>query len=129
MSVTASSPDGLRVAVIGAGMSGILTGIRLRAAGIGNFVIYEKADTLGGTWRENTYPGLSCDVPSHHYVYSFEPNPDWTHLFSPGAEIQAYFARTAHKYGITPYIRYGKRVVRAVWKHGPAKSARPSRSG
>ena len=66
----------LEIAVIGAGMSGILTAIRLLDAGFERFVVYEKADRLGGTWRENTYPGLSCDVPSHHYVYSFEPNPE-----------------------------------------------------
>ena len=115
MSVNEPDPAALRVVVIGAGMSGILTGIRLRAAGIENFVIYEKATRLGGTWRENTYPGLSCDVPSHHYVYSFEPNPEWSHLFSPGAEIQAYFERTAAKYAITPCIRYGKQVVSASY--------------
>ncbi len=103
----------LKVVVIGAGMSGILTGIRLLDAGIDDFVIYEKADRLGGTWRENTYPGLSCDVPSHHYVYSFEPNPEWSHMFSPGAEICAYFERAAEKYGITAHIRYNKEVTRA----------------
>ena len=103
----------IRVAVIGAGMSGILTGIRLLEAGIRNFVIYEKAATLGGTWRENSYPGLSCDVPSHHYVYTFEPNPEWSQMFSPGPEIRAYFERAADKYGIAPYIRYNKQVVAA----------------
>ena len=103
----------LKVVVIGSGMCGILTGIRLLEEGIDDFVIYEKADRLGGTWRENTYPGLSCDVPSHHYVYSFEPNPEWSHMFSPGAEIYAYFERIAEKYGITSYIRYNTEVTRA----------------
>jgi cation diffusion facilitator CzcD-associated flavoprotein CzcO len=79
----------LRFAVIGAGMSGVLTAIKLREAGYRDFVVYEKADRLGGTWRENTYPGIACDVPSHLYSYSFEPNPDWSHRFSPGPEIQA----------------------------------------
>lgn len=113
MTVTATRTRDLRVIVIGAGMSGILAGIRLQQAGITDFVIYEKAASLGGTWRENTYPGLTCDVPSHHYVYSFEPNPEWSHLFSPGAEIRGYFERAAAKYGVLPYIRYGRRVTRA----------------
>ncbi|MCZ6893412.1 MAG: NAD(P)/FAD-dependent oxidoreductase [Gammaproteobacteria bacterium] len=106
----------LEIAVIGAGMSGILTAIRLLDAGFKRFVIYEKADRLGGTWRENTYPGLSCDVPSHHYVYSFEPNPDWSHMFSPGPEIYAYFDRVAQKYGVESYIRYDKEVTRAEFR-------------
>ena len=105
--------DDVRVVVIGAGMSGILTGIRLLEAGIHNFVIYEKAATLGGTWRENSYPGLACDVPSHHYVYSFEPNAEWSQMFSPGPEIRAYFERTAHKYGVASHIRYHKEVTAA----------------
>ena len=79
----------LRFVVIGAGMSGILAAIRLREAGFDDVVVYEKADRLGGTWRENTYPGLSCDVPSHFYSYSFALNPEWSHRFAPGAEIQA----------------------------------------
>ena len=115
MSTGNSRSRDLRVVVIGAGMSGILAGIRLRQSGINDFVIYEKADRLGGTWRENTYPGLSCDVPSHHYVYSFEPNPEWSHLFSSGAEIENYFKYSADKYGVSPHIRYGKQVTRAVY--------------
>ncbi len=108
----------IRVAVIGAGMSGILTGIRLLEAGIHNFVIYEKAASLGGTWRENSYPGLSCDVPSHHYVYSFEPNPEWSQMFSPGPEIRAYFERTAEKYGVSAHIQYNKELVAANFCDG-----------
>ena len=108
----------LKVVIIGAGMSGILTGIRLLDAGIDDFIVYEKADRLGGTWRENTYPGLSCDVPSHHYVYTFEPNPEWSHMFSPGAEIYAYFERVAEKYGITQRIRYNREVTQADYTDG-----------
>ena len=89
-----------RVVVIGAGMSGILAAIELEQAGYDDVAIYEKADRLGGTWRENTYPGIACDVPSHFYSYSFEPNPDWSHRFSPGAEIQAYFEDVARRYGV-----------------------------
>ena len=95
--MTVDAPEGaaeagrtdLRFLVIGAGMAGILSAIKLREAGIDNFAIYEKADRLGGTWRENTYPGVACDVPSHLYSYSFAPNPEWSHRFAPGAEIEA----------------------------------------
>ena len=71
------------VAVIGAGMTGILMAIKLREAGITDITILEKADKLGGTWRENTYPGIACDVPSHVYSYSFALNPDWSQLAKP----------------------------------------------
>ncbi len=74
----------LKGAVIGAGMAGILSAVRLPEAGIEDFTIYEKADGIGGTWRENTYPGLSCDVPSQLYSFSFAPSPDWSRHFSPG---------------------------------------------
>ena len=84
----------LESCIIGAGMSGLLMGIRLQKAGM-RFRIYEKATSVGGTWRENTYPGLSCDVPSFFYSYSFEPNLDWTHRFSPGPEIREYLERVA----------------------------------
>ncbi len=76
--------DGMsvRVAVLGAGLSGICMAIQLRKQGIHDFVMFEKADSVGGTWRENTYPGIACDVPSHVYSYSFELNPDWSHAYS-----------------------------------------------
>jgi cation diffusion facilitator CzcD-associated flavoprotein CzcO len=101
----------MRVIVVGAGMSGILCGIRLLKDGISNFTIYEKGGRAGGTWRENTYPGLACDIPSHVYAYSFEPNPDWSYQFSPGPEILDYMERTADKYGVTPFIRFGEEVT------------------
>jgi cation diffusion facilitator CzcD-associated flavoprotein CzcO len=101
----------LRVIVVGAGMSGILCGVRLQEEGVGSFTIYEKGDRAGGTWRENTYPGLCCDIPSHVYSYSFEPNPEWSHQFSPGPEILEYMERTADKYGVTDFIRFGEEVV------------------
>ena len=90
----------LRFAIIGAGMAGILSAIKLQDAGLTDFTVYEKADRVGGTWRENTYPGLSCDVPSHLYSYSFAPTPEWSHRFSPGEEIQGYFERVAREHGI-----------------------------
>jgi cation diffusion facilitator CzcD-associated flavoprotein CzcO len=108
----------LRFAVLGAGMSGILSAIKLREAGYDDFTVYEKADRLGGTWRENTYPGISCDVPSHLYSYSFEPNPDWSRRFSPGAEIQAYFEGVARRRGVMPRIRFGDEVTRLQFANG-----------
>ncbi len=106
---TAPAND-VRVIVIGAGMAGILTAIRLREYGYENFVIYEKSDRVGGTWRENTYPGLACDVPAHLYTYSFEPNPEWSRYFAPGEEIQAYFERVAENYNVTEKIRFNARA-------------------
>jgi cation diffusion facilitator CzcD-associated flavoprotein CzcO len=103
--------DHLHFAVIGAGMAGILATIKLTEAGYTNVVVYEKADRLGGTWRENTYPGLSCDVPSHLYSYSFRLNPDWSHLFSPGEEIQAYLETVAREYDVESRVHYGEEVV------------------
>jgi cation diffusion facilitator CzcD-associated flavoprotein CzcO len=105
------SKQSMRIIVVGAGMSGILCGIRLRQQGIHDFTIYEKGSRAGGTWRENTYPGLACDIPSHVYAYSFEPNPDWSHQFSPGPEILDYMERTADKYGVTESIRFGEEVT------------------
>jgi cation diffusion facilitator CzcD-associated flavoprotein CzcO len=105
----------LRVAVIGAGMAGILAAIKLDEAGFDDVVVFEKADRLGGTWRENTYPGIACDVPSHLYSYSFAPNPDWSRTFSPGEEIQGYFERVARERGVLPRIEFGHEVVGCEW--------------
>ena len=110
--------SGPRVVVIGAGMSGILAAIKLGEAGIRDVVVYEKADRLGGTWRENTYPGLTCDVPSHFYSYSFALNPEWSHRFPPGAEIEAYFEEVARRYGVDRLIRYGAEVDRCAFEGG-----------
>jgi cation diffusion facilitator CzcD-associated flavoprotein CzcO len=103
------------VVVIGAGMTGLLLAIKLRESGISDVTVLEKADSIGGTWRENTYPGIACDVPSHAYTYSFEPNPDWSMHFPPGAEILRYFERVFHKYGIDRCTRFGEAVTRCAW--------------
>jgi cation diffusion facilitator CzcD-associated flavoprotein CzcO len=107
-----------RVAIVGAGMSGICMAARLKDAGIHTFTIFEKSDRLGGTWRDNTYPGLACDVPSRFYQFTFAPNPDWTHLFSPGDEIWAYFDGVADKLGIRAHIRFGTEVVSGRHQNG-----------
>jgi cation diffusion facilitator CzcD-associated flavoprotein CzcO len=107
---------GPRIVIIGSGVSGILMGIRLRQRGVTSFTILEKAADLGGTWRDNTYPGVACDVAAHLYVYSFEPNPWWKRRFASGTELLRYFARTARKYGVHPHIRFGQEVTSAEWR-------------
>jgi cation diffusion facilitator CzcD-associated flavoprotein CzcO len=113
-----STERDLRVIVIGAGMAGIASAIKLLEAGIDDLCIYEKADRVGGTWRENTYPGIACDVPSHLYSYSFEPNPEWSHLFSPGDEIQRYFEEVAAKHRIEEITRFGEEVTHLEHRDG-----------
>ena len=108
----------LRVVIMGAGMAGILAGIRFREAGYENLTIYEKADRIGGTWRENRYPGLTCDIPSHAYTYSFAPNPDWTRQFPAGPEIFDYFAGVVDSYGLDEAIRYGEEIEACVREGG-----------
>lgn len=99
-------------------MAGILAAIELTKAGITDFTVYEKADRLGGTWRENTYPGLSCDVPSHLYSYSFALTSEWSRRFSPGSEIQAYFERVAAEHGVPQRVRFGDAVTECIYSDG-----------
>ena len=101
--------------IIGAGFAGLCMAIRLKQAGYHQFVILEKNDDLGGTWRDNKYPGCACDVPSHMYSFSFELNPDWSRMFAPQQEIWAYMRECAAKYGIAAHIRYGCSVERMEW--------------
>jgi cation diffusion facilitator CzcD-associated flavoprotein CzcO len=103
------------VLVVGAGASGLGAAIRLSRAGVGDLAVLEKAGALGGTWRDNTYPGCACDVPSALYSYSFAPNPEWTRAFAGQAEIRAYLQDTAARFGVTRKIRYGVEVTRAQW--------------
>lgn len=107
-----------RIVIIGAGMAGILSVIKLREAGYHDFTVYEKTDRIGGTWRENTYPGIACDVPAHLYTYSFEPNPDWSSTFASGPEIQRYFERVVEKYDVRPAIRFNEAVDRCEFVDG-----------
>jgi cyclohexanone monooxygenase len=104
--------------VIGAGAGGIATAIRLRERGVSDLVIFEKAGEPGGTWRDNTYPGITCDVPSHLYRFSFAPNPDWSHKYSPGPEIQAYMRKVAADYGVEARVQFNSEVLSAAWKDG-----------
>ncbi|MCX7893948.1 MAG: NAD(P)/FAD-dependent oxidoreductase [Burkholderiales bacterium] len=100
------------VAVVGAGFGGLGMAIHLARAGR-SFVVLEQAASLGGTWRDNRYPGAACDVPSNLYCFSFEPNPDWTRVYPEQREIEAYMNRCADQYGVRPAIRFGARVVTA----------------
>ncbi len=89
--------------------------VRLKREGIEDFVVLERADELGGTWRDNTYPGCACDVPSHLYSFSFAPNPDWSRTFSGQAEIWAYLRSVAHEHELDRHIRYRHEVTSAIW--------------
>ncbi|WP_342051747.1 MULTISPECIES: flavin-containing monooxygenase [unclassified Cupriavidus] len=103
------------VAIIGSGFAGLGMAIRLRQSGVEDFAIFEKADSLGGTWRDNHYPGCACDVQSHLYSFSFAPNPDWSRMFSPQPEIRAYLERCADRFGLRPHLRFGHELRRASW--------------
>src|SRR3954447_13386706 len=118
-----------RVAVIGSGFGGIGTVIRLQQRGITDVVIFEKAGEVGGTWRDNTYPGCQCDVPSHLYSFSFAPNPDWTRAFAPQPEIQAYLRRVTDEYGVRPLVRTGHEVLDARWDDDRARWVIRTRAG
>jgi phytoene dehydrogenase-like protein len=103
------------VVIIGSGFGGIGMGIALGKAGTKDFVILEKNSDLGGTWRDNLYPGCACDVPSPLYSFSYELNPAWTRLFAPQPEIWDYLRSCSAKYGIDEHIRYGVRVDAMEW--------------
>jgi cation diffusion facilitator CzcD-associated flavoprotein CzcO len=107
-------PD-FSVAIIGSGFGGIGMAARLKRAGVHDLVVLERDDALGGTWRDNSYPGAACDVPSHLYCFSFAPNPGWSRSFSPQPEIWAYLNRVAAAEGVTGHIRFGHEVTAARW--------------
>lgn len=104
-----------RVAIVGAGFAGIGMAITLRRAGYRDVVVLERAGAVGGTWRDNTYPGCQCDVPSHLYSFSFAPKHDWTRSFGLQEEIRAYLEECADRFGVRPQIRLHAGVERARW--------------
>jgi cation diffusion facilitator CzcD-associated flavoprotein CzcO len=108
-------PDHVEVAIIGAGFSGIAMAVELRRAGRDDFVLLERGNDVGGTWRDNSYPGCACDVPSHLYSFSFAPKPDWSSTFSPQEEIWQYLRDTAGEQGIYPHVQFGCEVEEARW--------------
>jgi cation diffusion facilitator CzcD-associated flavoprotein CzcO len=106
----------INVVIIGAGVSGIALYIRLlQYVPNASVTIFEKNPSVGGTWYENRYPGVACDIPSHVYQYTFEPNTDWSKLFAPGAEILEYVKGVAHKYGVDEKVKYNTKVVQTEW--------------
>ncbi|MFN8644156.1 MAG: NAD(P)/FAD-dependent oxidoreductase [Candidatus Binatia bacterium] len=102
-----------RIVIIGSGFGGLGLAIRLKRAGIDSFTILEQSDSLGGTWRDNSYPGAACDVPSMLYCFSFEQKTDWTRKWSSQSEIRQYMEDCARRNGILPHIRFGVRVAGA----------------
>ncbi|MFJ3663975.1 flavin-containing monooxygenase [Streptomyces sp. NPDC090119] len=105
----------VRVAVIGSGFGGLGAAVRLRREGITDFVVLERAGGVGGTWRDNSYPGCACDVPSHLYSFSFAPNPDWPRTFSGQEHIRAYLERVADDFGLRPHLRFDSEVKLMTW--------------
>ncbi|MFI8481059.1 alpha/beta hydrolase fold domain-containing protein [Pseudomonas sp. NPDC078700] len=105
----------VRILIIGSGFAGLGLAIQLQKAGIDDFLILEKAEEVGGTWRDNSYPGAACDVPSHLYSFSFEPKLDWTRKFAPQAEIRSYIEHCADKYQLGRHIRFNSEVASAVY--------------
>jgi cation diffusion facilitator CzcD-associated flavoprotein CzcO len=108
-------PDHVQVAIVGTGFSGLGMAIRLKQRGMDDFIVLERAGDVGGTWRDNTYPGCQCDVPSHLYSFSFASNPGWSRTFSEQPEIWEYLRRCADDYGVRPHIRCGHEVTAARW--------------
>ena len=104
-----------RVAVVGTGFAGLGMAAQLTAHGFEDFVVFERADDLGGTWRDNTYPGCACDVPSQLYSFSFAPNAAWSRAFAPQGEILAYLGDCARRRGVLPHVRFGHDVRAITW--------------
>src|SRR5215213_9497353 len=103
------------IAIVGSGFSGIGLAVQLRRAGVGDFVVLERGDGVGGTWHYNTYPGCACDVPSNLYSFSFAPNPGWSRTYSSQPEIRAYLERVVDRFGVRPKLRLNTEVLEASW--------------
>jgi cation diffusion facilitator CzcD-associated flavoprotein CzcO len=109
------------VAVVGAGFGGVGAAVMLRRAGYDDVTVFERGERVGGVWNHNTYPGAACDVPSHLYEFSFEPNPRWSRRYAPQAEIQAYLEDVARRNGVLDRIRTSTEVQQAAWDDERAK--------
>ena len=108
----ASRAREVRVAIVGSGFAGLAMAIGLKRHGIEDFVLLERGRDVGGTWRDNTYPGCQCDVPSHLYSFSFAPNPNWSRTYSHQPEIHAYLKGCSERFGILPHVRFGSEVCK-----------------
>ncbi|MFE3222382.1 flavin-containing monooxygenase [Nocardia sp. NPDC059228] len=116
-----SSPERVDVLIVGAGFAGIGMGIQLARRGRDSFVIIEQADDVGGTWRDNRYPGVACDIPAHLYSFSFRPNPRWSRVFAEGAEIHAYLRSCVQQEELEPYLRLNCALEQAEWVEAEAR--------
>src|SRR5438876_11874 len=105
----------VRVVILGTGFSGLGMAIRLKQHGEEDFVVLEQAVDIGGTWRDNTYPGCACDIPSHLYSFSFALNPHWSRAYSPQHEIRTYLRHCARRFGIIPHIQWNTELLDASW--------------
>jgi cation diffusion facilitator CzcD-associated flavoprotein CzcO len=114
--MTEAIKEQVNVAILGAGFAGLGAGIRLKDAGLNDFVILEQADEVGGTWRDNIYPGCQCDVPSQLYSYSFYPNGNWSRSFALQPEILEYLKSAADKFGIRSHIKFRQEVTDLIWE-------------
>jgi cation diffusion facilitator CzcD-associated flavoprotein CzcO len=113
--MAAALPSHVHVLVVGAGFAGLAAAIKMRAAGIEDYLVIDKGDDVGGTWRDNTYPGAACDVPSQLYSFSFALNPDWSETYSPQPEIQAYIRKVADQSGVLDHFRFRTALDDARW--------------
>ncbi|KAL2007466.1 hypothetical protein VTN00DRAFT_8904 [Thermoascus crustaceus] len=115
----------LKIICVGAGYSGLTLAHKikheLKLEDVIDFVIYEKNPEVGGTWFENRYPGVACDVPAHAYTFLFEPNPDWSHFYAPGPEIRAYIQRTVRKWNLDDRVQFNSKVLEAIWDEDSGK--------
>ncbi len=111
-----AEPRRVRIAIVGSGFAGLGLAIKLKEAGIEDFVVLERAGDVGGTWQANTYPGCQCDVPSHLYSFSFAPNPGWTRTYSRRQEIWDYLRDLAERHDLLPHIRLGHELTGAAWE-------------
>src|SRR5690242_6048665 len=118
--MTEESSRHVGVLIVGSGFAGLGAAIKLTHAGRTDFIVIERGAEVDGTWRDNTYPGAACDVPSHLYSYSFELNPNWLRSFSPQTEIQDHLRSTARKYGVLYKHLCNTSVNGAVWDEDAA---------
>lgn len=114
------SPRHVSIAILGTGFSGLGMAMKLKQQGYDDFIIIERAADVGGTWRDNTYPGCACDIPSHLYSFSFAPNAQWSHFYSPQPEIWDYLRRCAEEFGLLPHIQWNTELHGASWSDAEA---------
>lgn len=122
----AFKPRRLRIVCVGAGFSGLILAYKLKyeqPLDFVDFTIYEKNSEIGGTWYENFYPGIGCDIPSHSYIFPFEPNPSWSQCYVRGPEIHQYMLDTVEKYGLRDPIQFNTRMVKSIWNEESGKWA------